>query len=153
MLYRNSTGFPCGVCSYASTQAAFFAASRSALAIFFVLHQMLERRQDVVIVGRAVVGIAGGLRALDGGAEGVGPFDGGEAAGLLQRDASASACASHGSANKGSPSARRIGCSAASAQAFASGWLKIALPQIEMDAVARVARASPHSSRAVKRTA
>src|SRR5687767_6999785 len=30
------------------------------------LHQMLERRQDVVIVGRAVIRITGCLRALDG---------------------------------------------------------------------------------------
>src|SRR5687768_18028810 len=60
--------------------------------------------------------------------------------------AKARACASQGSANKGSFSARRMGCSAASAQAL-SGWLKIALPQIEMDAVARVGALAPQLGR------
>src|SRR5688572_9325877 len=60
--------------------------------------------------------------------------------------AKARACASQGSANKGSFSARRIGCSAASAQAL-SGWLKVALPQVEMDTVARIGMLAPQFPR------
>ena len=112
-------------------------------------NRALESGQPMVIVTRAVVG----LTAARGGAEFIGqrdrPFLPSELPLLRELDASANASACQGSANTGSSASRERRWSTAtlSSSGIGLGWLKVVVPHIDANRIARRGLVAPQFAR------